>query len=213
MSFALPKIYPITDITISGLSHLEQVKRFADGGAAFIQLRDKYSSPREFYASAQAVMEFAKPRGIKVIVNDRVEIALAVGADGVHLGQDDLPVATARMLLGEKAIIGFSTHSLPQAVAASSLPLDYIAIGPVFSTQTKKDPDPIVGLEIVREIRTVIDERPLVAIGGIDRSNYTSVIEAGATSVAIIGDLLKDPETITASFRLLASGPHCNKHC
>lgn len=203
MSFALPKIYPITDTRISGLSHLEQVKQLVDGGATFIQLRDKYSTPHNFFESAIAVMDFAKPRGIRIIINDRVDIALALSADGIHLGQDDMPVAKARMLLGEKAIIGFSTHSLRQAIEASSLPLDYIAIGPVFSTQTKEVPDPIVGLEIVKEVRTVIGERPIVAIGGIDRGNYASVIEAGATSVAIISDLLKDPENIAASFRLL----------
>lgn len=205
MKFALPEIYPITDTTISGLSHLEQVKKFAEGGAQFIQLRDKYFSPREFYASAQAVMEFAKPRGIKVIVNDRVDIALAVAADGVHLGQDDLLVANARKLLGERAIIGFSTHSLAQAISASLLPADYIAIGPVFSTQTKEDPDPVIGLETVKAVRREIGNMPVVAIGGIDRRTYLSVLEAGATSVAIIADLLKDREEIAASFRLLSS--------
>lgn len=189
MSLVLPVVYPITDTRISGLSHLEQVARLADGGARFVQLREKSISPREFYATARAVIDFARPLGIKIIINDRVDIALAAEADGVHLGQDDLPVEYARKLLGEKAIVGFSTHSVEQAAAAAKMPIDYIAIGPVFETATKKKPDPVVGLETVSAARAAVGDIPLVAIGGINHENYVSVLNSGAASVAIISDL------------------------
>lgn len=203
MSLVLPKIYPITDTSLSGLSHLEQVMKFVAGGAVLIQLRDKHSSPHDFYESAAASIEFARPRGVKIIINDRVDIAMALAADGVHLGQDDLPVSDARKLLGERAIIGLSTHSLDQAKATISLPLDYIAIGPIFSTQTKPNADPVVGLELVRMVRNATRDIPIVAIGGLDRNNYQPVLQAGADSVAVISDLLRDPKLIAETYRTM----------
>ena len=204
MPLLLPKIYPITDTAISGLSHVEQVRRFVEGGATLVQLRDKNATPREFYEAAADVMAFAKPLGIRVIINDRVDIALAIGADGVHLGQDDLPVQYARKILGEGRIIGFSTHSVEQATAAVGLPLDYIAIGPIFGTMTKQNADPIVGLGTVAQVNQMIGEIPLVAIGGIKGVNYQSVIDAGASSVAIISDLLFDADRITETYRAMS---------
>lgn len=203
MIFELPRIYSITDTLISGLSHLEQVKRLAAGGAPLIQIRDKHVSARSFYEAAREVISFAHSAGIKILINDRVDIAIAVGADGVHLGQDDLPAELARKLLGEDAIIGFSTHSLGQATAAMALPVDYIATGPVFATTTKKNPDLVIGTETVRTVSEAIGGMPLVAIGGINRDNYSTVLEAGASSVAIVGDLLKDPDRITETLRML----------
>src|SRR5213083_2557957 len=132
MSFTLPKIYPITDTLISGLSHAEQIERLAAGGASLIQLREKRASPREFYQAALEAMSMARRLGVQIIINDRVDIAIAVKADGVHLGQDDLPPDRARVLLGVSRIIGFSTHSLEQALAADVGRIDYLAIGPVF---------------------------------------------------------------------------------
>ena len=138
--------------------------------------------------------------GVKVIVNDRVDIALCAGADGVHLGQDDMPPHAARTLLGEKAVLGFSTHSVGQAVeAVRHLPIDYIAIGPIFATTTKENPDPVVGLEGLRQVRSAIGDFPLVAIGGITRRNATEVFAAGANSVAVISDLLGDPDMIATA--------------
>jgi thiamine-phosphate pyrophosphorylase len=128
-----------------------------------------------------------------VIINDRVDIAIAVNADGVHVGQDDLPVSKARLMLGESAIIGYSTHSLKQAVEASFEPIDYIAIGPVFHTDTKENPDPVVGLEGIAEVRKGIS-KPLVAVGGITLDRARSVIEAGADSLAVISDLYRAGE-------------------
>src|SRR5947209_8340722 len=164
--FALScKLYPITDTARSGLSHAEQVERMIAGGATLIQLRDKTSAAREFHQQARLAIKIAKPRGARLIINDRIDIALAIGAAGVHLGQDDLPPAAAREILGPDAIIGYSTHSLEQARLARTLPVDYIAIGPVFETTTKANPHPTVGLHNLRRLRDALPTNPLVAIG------------------------------------------------
>lgn len=201
MNFDLPKIYPITDTSITGLSHAEQIKRLVKGGAGFIQLREKCAAPKDFYAAAKEAVEVARQNNIKIIINDRVDIALVLKADGIHLGQDDLPPEKAREILGEKAIIGFSTHNLEQARAAVKLPVNYIAIGPVFPTRTKENPDETVGLEKLRIIREEVSDFPLVAIGGINAENYQSVFRAGANCVALIGDLLFEPDKITGKMR------------
>lgn len=184
----LPKLYPITDTRLSRLSHAEQVRRLAEGGATLVQLRDKHASPREFFEAAQEAVKLGRSLGVRIIINDRVDIAMAVRADGVHLGQDDFPPEKARLLLGEERVVGYSTHTLKQAVEADLLPVDYIAIGPVFSTSTKENPDPVIGLEGVRQIRENIS-KPLVAIGGITFDSVQSVLEAGADSLAVISDL------------------------
>ena len=181
---------------MSGLSHAEQVARFSAGGATLIQLREKYLSPRELYGEAEEALRVAHARGARLMINDRVDIALALQVDGVHLGQDDLSPSVARRLLGEGAVIGFSTHNVEQARAAANMPVDYIAIGPIFSTATKADPDPVVGLDGVRRVRDVIGGIPLVAIGGITVQNAAKVISAGADAIAVISALLKDPTRI-----------------
>jgi thiamine-phosphate pyrophosphorylase len=203
LKFPLPKIYPITDTSLSGLSHLEQVKRLIEGGATLVQLRDKTAASGDFYRACVEVLEYARPRDVKIIVNDRVDIATAAGADGVHLGQDDLPPEHARKLLGPDAIIGFSTHSIEQAQAAIALPVDYIAIGPIYSTTTKENPDPVVGIEGLKKIHEVIGRVPLVAIGGIDRKTAPTVLTAGADSVAIISDIISRPDAIADTLRNL----------
>ena len=202
MPFSLPKLYPITDTSISGLSHAEQIERLAAGGASLIQLREKHAFPREFYQAALEAMIVARRLGVQLVINDRVDIAIAVKADGVHLGQDDLPPAKARMLLGEDRIIGFSTHTLDQALEADSAPIDYIAIGPVFPTSTKENPDAIVGPADIRGIKSRIS-KPLVAIGGITLDSATSVIGAGADSVAVISDLLATADITERARRFL----------
>lgn len=190
------RLYPVTDVRISGLSHAEQVERLTAGGATLVQLREKHLSPREFYAAAAAALQVAHSRGARLIINDRVDIALALQADGVHLGQDDLFPAVARKLLGKAAVIGFSTHNLEQAQAAVNMPVDYIAIGPIFSTQTKAAPDPVVGLDGLRQVRQVVGHIPLVAVGGITAENAAEVISAGAAAVAVISALLADGSRI-----------------
>ncbi len=195
--FAFPQhLYAITDTGISGLSHVEQVERLLMGGARFIQLREKNLSPREFFPQAEKVLALAHAAGARIIINDRPDIAVALNADGVHLGQDDLPAAAARGLLGDGAIIGVSTHSFEQAVKASSEPVDYLAVGPIFSTRTKTNPEPVVGLEQLARIRSVLPQMPLVGIGGITLENAISVLEAGADSAAIIRALLEVPGKI-----------------
>jgi thiamine-phosphate pyrophosphorylase len=203
MRTTLPALYSITDERLSGLSHAEQVARLADGGARVVQLREKHLSPREFYREAEEALRVARERGVKLIVNDRADVALALGADGLHLGQDDMPPEAARALLGDGAIIGFSTHNVAQAVEAARLPVDYVAIGPVFATSSKSNPDPVVGLEGVARVREAVGHIPLVAIGGITRENARAVLEAGADSVAVIGALLTpaDPAEITRRTR------------
>jgi thiamine-phosphate pyrophosphorylase len=201
----LPKFYPITDARLTALPHAEQVERLRDGGARFIQLREKHLSPREFYEEAAAALDVARERGVRLIVNDRADIALALGADGVHLGQDDLDPSVARRLLGERFIIGYSTHTVAQAIEAARLPIDYIALGPIFPTSTKENPAPTVGLEALRRVRDSIDPSvALVAIGGITRDTARAALDAGADSVALVSALLAAPDKIaerTKEFR------------
>ena len=205
--FRLPPVYPITDTQICGLSHAEQVALFAEGGATLVQLRDKHAPALEFYKQAKAALDVANKHGVQLIINDRVDVALALGAAGVHLGQNDLPPEAARRLLGEDAIIGYSTHSITQIQTAVNFPIDYFAIGPVFPTSTKENPDPVVGLDGVRLAREAIGGRKLVAIGGISQANVRDIIEAGADSVALIRELLANPQRIPAAVRSLLAIP------
>lgn len=197
----LPKIYPLTDTNLTGFSHAEQCRRLIEGGAEFIQLREKSALSDDFFESAKEVLKIARIHNVKIIINDRVDIALALKADGVHLGQDDLPPEQAREILGKDAIIGFSTHNIEQAINAEKLPIDYIAIGPVFTTSTKENTEKVVGIEGLREVRKVIGNFPLVAIGGINFQNYREVLDAGADSAAIISGLLSDADNISGNFK------------
>lgn len=200
----LPRIYPITDARISQISHAEQVTVLSDGGATFVQLREKNLPALDFYNDVKAALTVARQREVTLIINDRADVALAAGAPGVHLGQDDLPPEAARNLLGDDAIVGFSTHNVAQAIAAAEFPVDYIAIGPIFETGTKANPDPVVGLDGLRAVRKAIGELSLVAIGGITIENAASVIEAGADSVAVISALLSGgPSEISRRYRAL----------
>jgi len=198
------RVYPITDTQISGISHSDQVSLLADGGATFVQLREKNRQALDFYNEAKAALDVARQRGVTVIINDRVDVALALGAAGVHLGQDDLPPDAARKLLGNDAIIGYSTHNVTQAIAAAALPINYLAIGPIFQTGTKTTPDPVVGLDGLRAVRKAIASKHLVAIGGITEENASAVMDAGADSVALISALLSGgPAEISTRYRSL----------
>lgn len=199
MTFKLPTIYPITDRHISGLTHFEQARRLIDGGARLIQLREKVGSSREFFNAAVHTIEYANAHCVSIIINDRVDIALSAKAAGVHLGQSDMPPEKARALLGDTAIIGYSTHTLEQARFAAALPINYIAFGPVFATKTKADPDAVVGLDSVRRIREAIGDIPLVAIGGINIDSVEAVLSVGADSVAIISAIIGSAANITAT--------------
>lgn len=205
MKINLPKVYPITDTEISGLSHSEQVKRLLDGGATLIQVREKRLPAREFWSDVKAAMSAARAAGAQLIINDRVDIALAVGADGVHLGQTDMPVHAARRLLGDHALIGFSTHNLNQVQEAIGLPIDYLAFGPIYSTTTKLNPDPVAGLKALARTCAEGGSIPVVAIGGINRSNIREVFESGVDSAAIISAILGNPAMIAKNLKDLTN--------
>lgn len=204
MRFTLPKIYPITDTRISGLTHAEQVRQLLQGGATIIQLRDKLAPPRSFIRDAREALLVSRVAGAKLVINDRVDISLALQADGVHLGQTDMPVEAARQLLGAEAIIGLSTHNLEQAKKALRLPIDYLAFGPIYSTRTKANPDQTVGLSQLGEVKALAGHLPIVAIGGIDESRVRQTLLAGADSVAIISALVAEPSRIAEKFKILS---------
>lgn len=209
--FRLPRVYALTDVQLSGLSHAQQIELLNLGGASFVQLREKQMAALEFYEEAKAAVAVAERSGVQLIINDRVDVAIAVGAHGVHLGQDDLPPVAARRLLGDRAIVGYSTHDVEQALEAITLPIDYLAIGPIFQTTTKTDTSPVLGLEGLRAVRTAIGKFPLVAIGGITHANARDAIEGGADSVAVISALLSDANRITDMTRtfIQALPPSC----
>ena len=179
---------------------LEFSRELAAGGATLIQLREKHASSREFLRLARELRRIL-PEDVRLILNDRADLAVAAGADGVHVGQDDLPPDAARKIIGAQRVLGVSTHNPEQIKLADQYPADYIAIGPVFATASKDNPDPVIGLEGVSRAR-LLTKKPLVAIGGITLENCRSVIDAGADSVAVISDLLPDPRKRTAAFLL-----------
>lgn len=186
----LPRFYPILD-PLRELSVARQANALHDGGAELAQIRFKGLWTQPLLDAAREVRSLLP----LLVINDRADIAAMVGA-GVHVGQDDVPAVEARRICPE-AMIGLSTHNPAQTEAAGHQPVDYIAIGPVFATASKANPDPVVGLEGVRRARSQT-AKPLVAIGGIRRSNALSVLDAGADSVAVIGDLYPDELSETA---------------
>ena len=188
--FVTGSVYPILDcdtLHARGCAVIDAAQALLDGGATLLQYRHKEFWSRDVVAEAERVGDLCRTRGALFIINDRADYARMLGA-GLHLGQDDLPPRAARELLGDEAVIGYSTHHAEQLVAAASEPVDYVALGPVFGTLSKRNPDPVVGVGNLREWRTMID-KPLVAIGGITRENARQVWEAGADLVAVIGDL------------------------
>jgi thiamine-phosphate pyrophosphorylase len=199
-----PFLYPILDAELlAGRPCGAAVAQLARGGARIVQLRAKGVSDRVLFALAQEALGAARESSILFVVNDRPDVALMLGADGVHLGQDDLPPAEARRLLGADAIVGWSTHSLEQLDHAADEPVDYVAFGPVFPTATKRDADPVVGLAALRaaRARTV---RPLVAIGGITADNARETAAAGADGLAVISGLLAAPDLAAATRAFVA---------
>lgn len=185
---ALPRLCAITDGELGGGDHAAIVQKLLAGGARWIQVREKELGAGEVLKQAREAATIAHKAGGIVIVNDRVDVAMMAEADGVHLGRDDLPAVEARKLMGEKAIVGVSTHSVEEGIAAARLPIDYVAIGPVFATTTKKDVERVVGVEAVRRLSEAID-LPVVAIGGITEERAAEVIRAGAHAVAVIAAL------------------------
>ena len=203
----LPRLYAILDVTCfapqlrTTNSIVEFARDLGEGGVTMLQYRNKEGATRDMMRHAREIKRVLGGK-VKLIMNDRADICVAAGYEGVHLGQDDLPADGARLVVGER-IIGVSTHNPQQVKEADAAPADYIAIGPVFATTGKKNPDSLVGLEGVRAARAGT-QKPLVAIGGITRRTAKSVIEAGADSVAVISDLLSSPRRAAEEFlRLL----------
>ena len=201
----LSSLHAILDVDVTsraGWTPLDLARAFLDGGATRIQLRAKQLSSSAFLELADATVELARPLNAQVIINDRADIARLSGAAGVHVGQDDLPAAAARRLLGERAVVGLSTHTIDQIEAAVREPISYLAVGPVFGTRSKDTGYEAVGLDLVAAAARVAGKLPVVAIGGITLENARAVIDAGATSVALISDLLvgNNPRRRTQAF-------------
>jgi len=186
----LPRLYTFADASFGDPVRLAEA--LLNAGARIIQVRNKRGSVRELLEQVERILSFA-PRGVEIIVNDRVDVALISGAGGVHLGQNDVPPVEARRILGVDRMIGFSTHNLQQAMRAEKLPVDYVAVGPIFLTATKEKPAPVVGLKSLTAICQAT-RKPVVAIGGIKLENAEDVLKAGATSVAVISDVLSAPD-------------------
>jgi thiamine-phosphate pyrophosphorylase len=193
----IPRVYPILDtesLETRGLTLEAAASALLEGGAAILQIRHKSHWSRAVFECARAVARLCREAGAALIVNDRADFAMLLEA-GLHVGQDDLSPRDARMLIGPARTLGFSSHSPDQLCAAAAEPVDYVAFGPVFATGSKRNPDPVTGIEQVRRCRALTN-MPLVAIGGITLANASEVFRAGADSVALIAGLL--PEAATA---------------
>jgi thiamine-phosphate pyrophosphorylase len=186
----LPAFYPVLDA--DRVSAIPAAETLLAAGARILQYRHKSFFSQKAFEEASRIAELCRSAGALFIVNDRADIAKLLDA-GLHLGQDDLAPVDARRVLPASSIVGFSTHNEQQLRAGDTEPVDYLAIGPIFATRSKQNPDPVVGLERLRTLRS-LTRKPLVAIGGITRELAPKVFEAGADSVAIIGDLFPRPE-------------------
>ena len=193
-------LYVITDMKIArGLSHAEIARRAVSGGADVIQLRDKSLHGRDLLRAACEIREITRAAGALFIVNDRIDVALAAGADGVHLGQDDLPVRYARKLAPPEFIVGVSVGCVTEAALAESAGVDYIALSPTYKTASKEDAGPGHGLAVLRAICSTVSI-PVIAIGGIGPGNVSGIIAAGADGVAVISAVV-GKEDITGAAR------------
>jgi thiamine-phosphate pyrophosphorylase len=190
MRLVLPRLYVILDAALLTHPEIEMANSLAGAGVRLLQYRNKQASARELFEKSRQLAEELLSRQATFLVNDRADVAALVGASGVHVGQDDLGVAAARSLVGQAGLVGVSTHNLGQFTAAAATSADYIAIGPIFPTASKANPDPVVGLEMLRAARPLTD-KPIVAIGGITLERAADVIAAGADSVAVIQDILR----------------------
>ena len=197
------RLYVIIDPLDTGRDPLALTRAVLAGGARLLQLRLKTMVTGELLATATAVRELTAAAHATFILNDRADVARACGADGVHLGQDDLPVASARAVVGPDALIGFSTHSETQLAAARSVGADYLAFGPIFATTSKSAADPVLGCERLQTVRG-LTASPLVAIGGITAATAPAVLAAGADAVAVIAAIVRAPDVERATAELLA---------
>jgi thiamine-phosphate pyrophosphorylase len=194
MRLVLPRLYVILDAALipSNKSEVETAASLAEAGVRLLQYRHKTASARQLFERSRALARELRPRGIRFVVNDRADVAALAQADGVHVGQDDLEAESARRLVGPQKWVGVSTHTLEQFREAARTSADYLAVGPIFSTSSKANPDPVVGLELLRQVRG-LTQKPIVAIGGISLERAAEVLEAGADSVAVISGILSAP--------------------
>lgn len=208
----IPPLYPIIDSFLTPAADIEKTATdIMDGGAKILQLRAKKLSSKEFLETARIIRKITKDRGAVFIVNDRVDIALLTDADGVHLGQNDLPVREARRLLGNDKIIGYSTHNMREARVAKKLPVDYISFGPIFPTKTKEDAQTPKGIKGLSEIRKAVNI-PIVAIGGITETNLIYVLKEGADSAAMISEILTEKDISKKVNRLISVADKFKKY-
>ncbi|MGB5931814.1 MAG: thiamine phosphate synthase [Anaerolineae bacterium] len=192
-------LYVITDAKLSrGRSHLEVAQATIEGGASIIQFRDKQMSTRQLVETARKIKELTDEASIPLIINDRLDVALAVDADGVHVGQDDMPAALARQLIGPHKILGVSASTVEEALQAEREGADYVSASPVFTTPTKPDAPPPTGLEGLKAIVEAVN-LPVIAIGGINEKNAAEVIEAGAQGIAVISAVISAPDIVAAA--------------
>ena len=197
----LPRVYPILDsesLAMRGIALATAARAMLEGGSGILQIRHKGHWTREVWQASREVAMLCREAGAMLVVNDRADFALLLEA-GLHIGQDDLPPRDARRLMSGDAVIGFSSHNPRQLAEAGGEPVDYVALGPIFATASKRNPDPVVGIGELARLRPMI-EKPLVAIGGITLENAGKVIGAGADSVAVIAGLLP-PEVSARTMR------------
>ena len=193
MRLVLPRLYVILDAALLTVPETECTQRLADAGVRLLQYRNKSASSRQLVESSKRLTSQLAPQGVTFVVNDRADVASVVDAAGVHVGQDDLSVEAARRVIGTEKWVGVSTHNLEQFERTAATSADYIAVGPVFCTSTKTNPDPVVGIDFIRRVRT-LTSKPIVAIGGITLDRAAEVIRAGADSVAVASDILRAPD-------------------
>lgn len=189
----LPRLYVILDAALLTLPDTECAQSLADAGVRLLQYRNKSASSRKLFDSAKKLSAQLRPRGVSFVVNDRADVAALVDATGIHVGQQDLSVENVRRVVGPSKWVGVSTHNREQFERAAATSADYIAVGPVYSTSTKTNPDPVIGIDFIRMVRTLTD-KPIVAIGGITLDRASEVIRAGADSIAVISDILLAPD-------------------
>jgi thiamine-phosphate pyrophosphorylase len=186
----IPRVYPIIDDAFVPLAMMEEITNaIVSGGARILQLRAKNLSSGEFLDAAKIIREITKKSGVIFIVNDRLDVAKLSDADGIHLGQHDMPACEARRFLGKSKVVGISTHNIKEAFEAKRLPIDYISFGPIWPTTTKGDAETAQGLKGLSEVRKAVDV-PIVAIGGITEARLNEVLNKGANSAAMISDIL-----------------------
>ena len=189
----LPRLYVILDPALLTIPETDCAQQLAAAGVRLLQYRNKKATARELFESSQRLALLLMPEGVTFVVNDRADVARAVGASGVHVGQEDLAAEDARFVIGQEKLLGVSAHNQRQFAEVAETSADYVAIGPIFPTYSKSNPDPVVGLEMIRRVRT-LTEKPIVAIGGIRLDRAAGVIRAGADSVAVISDILRAPD-------------------